>query len=190
MASPDIVDGVRFATDLLRMCLPMETVRTDITPKVVARAVLQLASSAKDSKDIRDWFDRKQHYLQLRQRGRSVSWFVRAKGQSQKIGSAIPDPGNPDYRDLKNARQRAGEVFFGMPSKGAPTFSNQSGWTWSELDRQYQDALKQPRKVGRLRPHLSTRFSPEKGVGKRSLEIPAQRPRDQPTGARRPRVAV
>ena len=122
--------------------------RADIIPEVVAEA-LRLAASAKDSKHIRDFIDGKQHYLQLRQRGRSVSWFVRAKGRSQKIGSAIPDPANPEYLSLQVARQRAGEVFFGMAPKNALMLSKKGGWTWSELDRHYQAMLKHLRKVGK-----------------------------------------
>ena len=97
--------------------------RADINKEVVDHA-LRLAANAKDSKHIRDFIDGKQHYLQLRQRGRSVSWFVRAKGRSQKIGSAIPDPANPEYLSLQVARQRAGEVFFGM----APNLKQQLSW--------------------------------------------------------------
>lgn len=59
------------------------SVRTIITPKVVAEAV-RFAALAQDSNDVRDYLDSKQHYLQLRQRGRSANWFVRAKGARKK----------------------------------------------------------------------------------------------------------
>jgi hypothetical protein len=152
-------------------------VRANITPKVVANAV-RLASRAKDSKDIHDWFDLKQRYLQLRQRGRRVSWLVRAKGRSQKIGSAIRGHRDPDYMDLIEARQRAGEVYFAMPPKSALKLSSRPGWTWSELDRQYQVSLAGKRLVGKKikRPVPSTQddvrlcfnTSPSSRTGRRS----------------------
>jgi hypothetical protein len=120
--------------------------RKKITQKVVDEAV-DLASLAKDSKEIHDYFDTKQPYLQLRQRGRSVSWFVRAKRRSKKMGSARPAPGDPTYLSLSRARQRADEVYFAMKPRGALTLLR-SGWTWAELDREYQSYLKLSRKVG------------------------------------------
>jgi hypothetical protein len=118
---------------------------------VVAEA-LRFAARATDSMNIRDYFDERQRYLQLRQRGRSVSWFVRAKGGSKKIGSAIPDCGDPEYLTLNEARRRAGEAYFGKPSPQVPPAS---GWTWAELDRHYQTLLTQRRRTGHRIKHPS-----------------------------------
>jgi hypothetical protein len=121
------------------------SVRTTITPKTVNQA-LWFAARAKDSRDVHDFFDIQQRYLQLRQCGRSVSWLVRAKRQSRKIGSALPSLFDPSHLSLKDARQRAGEAYFGM----APPFACPAvGWTWAELDRHYQEMLTQRRKRGR-----------------------------------------
>jgi hypothetical protein len=61
-------------------------IRVDITADVVKRADA-MARAAKDSTTIFDWFDVRQHYLQLRQRGQQ--WYIRPRWQ--KIGVAPND---------------------------------------------------------------------------------------------------
>ena len=133
------------------------SVRTIITPKVVAEAV-RFAALAQDSNDVRDYLDSKQHYLPLRQRGRSANWFVRAKGRSQKIGTAIWNGGDPEHLSLNEARQRAGEVYYAMPARRVGAAARLLGWTWGDLDRRYQALLEVPRKVGKRikRPSRAT----------------------------------
>jgi len=72
--------------------LALPIVRVDIT------------ANAKDPTAICDWFDVRQHYLQLRQRGKQVSWFVRARGRSQRIGVADAIRGDND-RDLLSIKR-------------------------------------------------------------------------------------
>jgi len=148
-----------------------KSVRTIITPKVVAEA-LRFAARASDATDIHDYFDERQHYLELRQRGRSVKWLVRAKGRTQTIGTAIPDRRNPNYLSLKDAQRRAGEIFFGMPPpQPAAPVSPQSRWTWAELDRRYQESLRLPRKTGKKikRPSRATQDDVRLCFGKSEL---------------------
>jgi hypothetical protein len=109
---------------------------------------VERARLAKDSRDLYDYFDTTQHYLQLRQRGHSVSWFVRAKGRSPKIGNVRRAPGDPEFVSLSRVRQRAGEVYFAMKPRSAKDSPvNPAGP--GRLDRQYQAAFKLTRKVGR-----------------------------------------
>ncbi|MEH2500258.1 hypothetical protein V1294_006737 [Bradyrhizobium sp. AZCC 1678] len=152
--------------------------RKEITQAVVDEALAR-ASRAKDSKEIHDYFDTTQRYLQLRQRGRSVSWFVRAKGQSRRIGSASQAPGDREFLSLKAARRKAGEVFFAMKPRSALNLSGRSGWTWAELDRQYQASLKLLRKKGKKikRPSKGTQddvrlcFGKPEFVGWRKIRL-------------------
>lgn len=134
----------------------MPSVRVDITADVVKTAC-ELARNAKDSTAICDWFDVRQHYLQLRQRGKQVSWFVRARGRSQRIGvaNAIRGDYDRDLLSIKAARDRAAEVYAGIeaPPKPVPAGDASRAWTWSDLDREYQAALKEPRwRAGRVKP--------------------------------------
>jgi hypothetical protein len=121
--------------------------RTEITSVIVTEA-LKRASLAKDSKDLYDYYDTRQRYLQLRQRGYRVGWFVRAKRRTRRLGSARKAPGE-DYLSLSQARHKAGETFFAMKPRGALKLASNPGWTWSDLDRQFQAALKEVRKKGR-----------------------------------------
>jgi hypothetical protein len=130
----------------------MPSVRVDITADVVKRADA-MARAAKDSTAIADWFDIRQHYLQLRQRGRQVTWFVRARGRSQKIGVANSIRGEFDrgLLSIKQARDRAAEVYAGI--EAVEPVGREPAWTWSDLDRKYQTALKETRwRAGRVKP--------------------------------------
>ena len=134
----------------------MPSVRVDITADVVKKAA-DLARSAKNSSEIRDWFDVRQHYLQLRQRGRQVTWYVRARGRSQKLGVANSIRGEYDrgYLSIKQARDRAAEIYAGIeaPPPKPDVVDSPPSWTWADLDREYQASLQQPRwSAGRVKP--------------------------------------
>lgn len=156
----------------------MASVRVDITADVVKRAA-GLAAKAKDSETISDWFDIRQHYLQLRQRGRQVTWFVRARGRSQKIGVANSVRGEFDrgLLSIKAARDRAAEVYAGI--EAVEPVGREAAWRWSDLDREYQASLKETRLRGdRVKPpsrgtqddvRLAFAKAPIAGLGKRRL---------------------
>ncbi|WP_038965604.1 hypothetical protein [Bradyrhizobium diazoefficiens] len=134
----------------------MPSVRVDITAEVVKTAT-DLAKKAKDSETISDWFDIRQHYLQLRQRGKQVTWYVRARGRSQRIGvaNAIRGDYDRDLLSIKQARDRAAEVYAGIeaPPKKVSAGDPSPAWTWSDLDREYQASLTEPRwRAGRVKP--------------------------------------
>jgi hypothetical protein len=123
--------------------------RTDITADTVKQAS-RLASKALDAVAIHDWFDARQHYLQLRQRGQSVNWFVRAKGRSTKIGSALNERGGSGYLSVAQARDQATKVYAnGRPSPATPASAPvDMSWTWAVLDKAYQHSLTKIRKKG------------------------------------------
>ena len=160
----------------------MPSQRVDITADVVKKAV-DLAKAAKDSTKINDWFDDRQHYLQIRQRGRQVTWFVRARGRSQKIGVANSIRGEFDrgYLSIKQARDKAAEVYAGIesPPPKPDAVDSHAAWTWDDLDREYQAALTSPRwSSGRVKPpskgtqddvRLAFAKAPVSGLAKKSL---------------------
>ena len=133
-----------------------KTFRVDITAEIVQHAA-DLAKAAKDSTESNNWFDNRQHYLQLRQRGHQVTWFVRARGRSQKIGVANSIRGEFDrgYLSIKRARDKAAEVYAGIeaPPPKPDVVDSPPAWTWADLDREYQASLKEMRwSAGRLKP--------------------------------------
>jgi hypothetical protein len=127
--------------------------RTDITADIVKQAAA-MARAAENSTAITDWFDVRQHYLQLRQRGRQVTWYVRARGRSQKIGVANSLRGEYErnYLSIKQARDRAAGVYAGIEAHLPKPESSEPGvataWTWADCDREYQASLKETRWVG------------------------------------------
>jgi hypothetical protein len=121
-----------------------ETQRVKFDAQLVKQAIAR-ASLAKDSKFVCDYFDEDLHFLLLRQRGRTLGWFVRAKGRTERIGSVRPN--DPNYLTPDKARTKAGQVYYGMKPRGAIPRSG-GAWTWADLDREYQEMLTHPRKVG------------------------------------------
>jgi hypothetical protein len=128
--------------------MPYEMKRGRIDKHMVSEA-LNRARRAKDSSAVFDYFDEEDHYFLLRQRGRTVNWYVRAKGRSLKIGSARP--GDADLLTVKAARALAGQRYYAMRPKGARGMG--AGWTWADLDREFQASLMQPRVVGNKIKH-------------------------------------
>ncbi|MBR0914659.1 hypothetical protein [Bradyrhizobium japonicum] len=130
--------------------------RERITPAVVDQAIAA-AKKATDSSRIADWNDTEQRYLTLRQRGRSVRWIVRAYGLSRKIGSATGIHVDPTYLSLRDAREKAKQVYADMaggkldqaPPEAAPEVLKPPTWTWADLDREYQAMIAKPRWINR-----------------------------------------
>ncbi len=128
------------------------TSRVHIDAAIVEQA-LYLASIAKDSKKVHDYADIEHRYLVLRLRGSRVGWFVRAKRRMKRIGNARKEPGDPDFLDLRKARQKAAEQYYTMKPGRALEPSGEPPWTWADLDREYRAYLGQRRHVGqRIKP--------------------------------------
>lgn len=139
--------------------------RVEITAEVVKEAV-RLAAAAKDSHLIQDWYDVGLPYLQLRQRGKSVTWYVRAKRRSQKLGLASMPKGSMDrvgYLSVKEARAAAARAYDGIEAPPPPVSKSKPepgaavpdapvveavGWTWADLTREFQENMKGMRIVG------------------------------------------
>jgi len=133
-----------------------QQVRERITPAVVDQAIAA-AKKATDSGRIADWNDTERRYLTLRQRGRSVRWIVRAYGLSRKIGSATGIHVDPTCLSLRDAREKAKQIYADMaggkldeaPPAAAPQVPKPATWTWADLDRGYQAMITKPRWVNR-----------------------------------------
>jgi hypothetical protein len=129
--------------------------KVEISAETVKEA-LRLAAAATDSSELQDFYDTRQNYLQLRQRGKRVTWIVRARRRSQVIGSAILERGvtTGDYLSIKAARDKAAFLYAGIeppppqvPRKTgdaeavAGVEATRAAWTWADLDREYQASL-------------------------------------------------
>lgn len=124
--------------------------RVSITPEVLKKAQSKAAAST-GTAEFEDWNDDKLTYLTLRQRGKTVTWLVRAYNSTKKIGVGTvgtaqqPDP---DYLGVREARERAQEVYVAIArEKGVRPVAG-AQWTWGDLDREYQASLTQHREVG------------------------------------------
>lgn len=125
-------------------------VRCRIDDAIIAEA-LHFAAAARTSKSVRDYVDAEQRYLVLRQHGSQVGWFVRGKRQMRRIGSAKPDPYDPEFLDLKKARQKAARHYYALGPRGQPP--SEPPWTWAQLSAAYLAYLGERRYVGhRIKP--------------------------------------
>jgi hypothetical protein len=119
---------------------------------VKAEAALAAEAVAGDVR-IYDTNDAQQPYLTLRRCGRRLSWLVRAYKRTRVFGAAnSPRNVGSDYLGVAAAREKAKGVYEDLrtaagveatPEPAAPT-----GWTWADLDREYQESLKEPRLRG------------------------------------------
>lgn len=117
--------------------------RVEIKKKHVDEATT--AAAGNDGVDI--WADTLLPYLQLRRRGGSVKWMVRAKKTLITIGDVRER--HPDYLSIKAARERATDVYSQKRYGKAPAPASADGapprWTWGDLDREYQAFISQDR---------------------------------------------
>lgn len=95
------------------------------------------------------WADTLLPYLQIRRRGGSVKWMVRAKKTLITIGDVRER--RPDYLSVKAARERATDVYSQKRYGKAPAPVSADGapprWTWGDLDREYQAFISKDRWV-------------------------------------------
>jgi hypothetical protein len=122
----------------------MGKTRLSITPNVVKKA-LAMAAAALDSVAFEDWNDSDQKYLTLRQRGKAVTWLVRAYNSSRKIGSATGQHKSTDYLGVREAREKAKSVYADLSREKGVNPTPGPGWTWADLSREYQAGLKEHR---------------------------------------------
>jgi hypothetical protein len=151
----------------------IKTIRTEIDSKVVQAAVKR-AKAATSSEDLQDWFDTRMRYLQLRQRGRTVRWYCRFKGQSALLGSALNELGSSGYLTVAGAREKALVVYaIGRPTSGMPAAAPDTpSWTWAELDAEYQATLTEIRvtKSGRIKhPSIGTQDDVRLSLAKKPI---------------------
>jgi hypothetical protein len=129
-------------------------IRVDITADVVKKAAA--AASAK-APGVNIYADNRDHYLQIRQRGGAADWLVKTRGKTRVIGDIRER--RPGFLSVKAAREKAARLYAdiadGKDAHPAPSSEGQTavGWTWADLDREYQESLKQPRwSAGRVKP--------------------------------------
>ena len=101
----------------------------------------------------------------LRVRGKSISWLVKTRTATRKLGS-------PPKIGLREARRTAPQIYAKIQPSESTEHTDQAphiGWIWPELRDRYREHLERPRlKRGRAR-------HPSKATArdvKRSLELP------------------
>jgi hypothetical protein len=125
---------------------PVASHRVEIDADLVDRA---LAQARAGTGEILDYADLQQSYLILRVRGHAVSWLVKTRKATRKIGA-------PPKMLVREARRQAPNVLAELriaPSE-RPDLVNptSAGWTWEELRRRYKEHVESPRiKRGRAR---------------------------------------
>lgn len=98
---------------------------------------------SKGTAAIEDWNDDDLTYLTLRQRGRTVTWLVRAYNVTRKIGVATGQFKDPEYLGVREAKERARETYAKIAAgKGTRPLPG-TEWTWSDLAREYQASLRE-----------------------------------------------
>jgi hypothetical protein len=118
--------------------------RTTIGPETI-KAAAASAAEAVSTAEINDWNDTSQTFLTLRQRGKKVSWLVRAFGKSARLGSAIGQHRDPEYLGLREAREAARLKYHEIAAAHGADPAPPAAWTWADLDREFQASLKEPR---------------------------------------------
>lgn len=124
----------------------MPSQRVEIDAGIVSGA---LAKARDGISGILDYVDEQQPYLVLRVRGHAITWLVKTRKVTRKIGS-------PPKMLIREARRQAPIVFAQVRDTvhEYPSLDNSksSGWTWDELRRRYMEHVKSPRiKRGRAR---------------------------------------
>ncbi|UYO45740.1 hypothetical protein KQX63_06920 [Rhodopseudomonas palustris] len=112
----------------------MATERCEISQATVTAALDAADAATNDS--IREWADTRQPYLVLRQRGKSVSWYVRTRRASRRLGSPGRSYKTADL-NLREARQRAAalhaELAAAPPDPDPVVEERPACWTWSQM---------------------------------------------------------
>lgn len=137
----------------------MPTVRIEISEKIIKKIAAQAAAyeppARADGEKWKEpptalWADTRERHLMIRLRGRDASWVVRTRGKTRVIGDIRER--HHGYLSIRAARDQAaalvGKIADGEdPSPGRP--KKGGGWTWGDLDREYQDLIAQPRWINR-----------------------------------------
>ncbi|MBP1294315.1 hypothetical protein [Bradyrhizobium elkanii] len=123
----------------------MAFVRVEITAKVVQEAA-RAAAERRAGTGI--WADTRLPYLQIRQRAGAAKWVVRFGDTLRSIGDIRER--HPEFLSVTDARKAATDTYtelrYGEPETPVST---DDGWTWADLDREYQAMIAQPRWVNR-----------------------------------------
>ncbi|MBN9602087.1 MAG: hypothetical protein J0G33_04070 [Afipia felis] len=122
--------------------------RVEITAKTVKEAA---AAAAHRRAGTNVWADTKLTYLTIRQRSGAAKWTVRALKTMRTIGDVRER--HPEFLSVRDAREKAADVYadlrYGNDQAGPAADEAVVGWTWGDLDREYQAMMAAPRWVNR-----------------------------------------
>ncbi|MCS3893478.1 hypothetical protein M2171_002611 [Bradyrhizobium japonicum USDA 38] len=126
----------------------MAFIRVEITARTVKEA---LAAAAERRQGTNIWADTKLPYLIIRQRAGAAKWTVKAMKTMRVIGDTRER--HPEYLSVTDARKAATNTYtelrYGDAETPASADEAPAGWTWADLDREYQAMIAQPRWVNR-----------------------------------------
>lgn len=126
----------------------MAFVRVEITAKVVQEAA-RAAAERRAGTGI--WADTRLPYLQIRQRAGAAKWIVRFGDTLRSIGDVRER--HPEFLSVTDARKAATDAYtelrYGDAETPVSADEAPAGWTWADLDREYQAMIAQPRWVNR-----------------------------------------
>jgi hypothetical protein len=118
--------------------------RVEITARHVKEAI---AAAAAEDDGVDIWADTKLHYLLIRRRGGSVKWTLKALKTMRVLGDVRER--HPKYMSVADARKAAADAYAELRYGEPETPVSADGWTWADLDREYQAMIAQPRWVNR-----------------------------------------
>lgn len=123
----------------------MAFVRVEITAKIVQEAA-RAAAERRPGTGI--WADTRLPYLQIRQRAAAAKWVVRFGDTLRSIGDIRER--HPEFLSVTDARKAATSTYTELRYGDAEApVSADGGWTWADLDREYQAMIAQPRWINR-----------------------------------------
>jgi hypothetical protein len=126
--------------------LAMSQTRKKLTPETFAESI-KTARAGTDG--VLDYVDEELPYLILRVRGHSMSWLVKTRDRTKKIGTPLAAdatiPGRARQRasaatetlSLRAARKIAKREWAAMDGSPAPAAKPET-WSWGKLDEEYQ----------------------------------------------------
>jgi len=111
------------------------SLRLTIDPDVVARA---LAEAKQGETELKDYADTGLRFLVLRVRRESVSWLVKTKTRTKKIGE-------PPKMGVREARRVAPLVLAELRQAPPPAPAKPLSWSWERLRAEYEAYIASPK---------------------------------------------
>lgn len=122
--------------------------RVEITAKIVQEAA-RVASSRPDGAHV--WADTRLPYLQIRVRGGSARWTIKALKTMRALGDIRER--HPEFLSVSDARKAAADAYSALRYGDDQPIEESTSWTLSRVCLAYQSMISRPRWINnRLKP--------------------------------------